>query len=241
MLLLLGAAFYARAEAEVAEGRRGKACEAARAAFRHSPTNVVAAWRLARTCFDCSLEAPEKSRRAICAEEGMAAARAALKLDPRSAAGFYYLALNEGQLASTKTLGALSLVKDMERHLLRARELDQTFDYGDPDRTLGLLYRDAPGWPISVGSRKKARRHLERALAIAPAYFENHLNLIETFIQWRKRKEALRAYAAARKLLPDALCRFTGERWAGSWADWNRRWTRAEATIQQWREKEKSR
>jgi tetratricopeptide (TPR) repeat protein len=217
-----------------------KAYQEARTAF-YAPTNTVAAWHLARACFDRAFFTEKKSLRAAYAEEGMAAARAVLQQDPRSAPGFYYLALNEGQLASTKTFGALSLVKEMERHLLEARKLDRTFDYGGPDRTLGILYRDAPGWPISVGSRKKARRHLEQALAIAPEYFENHLNLLESFIQWHKRKEAFAAHITTQKCLPQARKRFTGERWAANWADWNRRWADADATIRRWREKEKSR
>lgn len=214
-----------------APDRLEEAYTEARTAYQSAPTNATVAWRFARACFDRAFVAADKPLRAAFAEEGMSAARAAVKADPKSAPGFYYLALNVGQLASTKTLGALGLVKDMESHLLTARRLDKTFDYGGPDRTLGLLYRDTPGWPLSVGSRKKARRHLEQALAIAPEYFENHLNLLETLLDRHEHAAARAAAFAARKILPKARRRFTGDRWAASWRDWNARWVRVEARL----------
>ena len=65
--------------------------------------------------------------------------------------------MNLGQLARTELLGALKLVKEMEREFKTAADLDKQFDYAGPERCLGLLYRDAPGWPASIGSRRKAR------------------------------------------------------------------------------------
>jgi hypothetical protein len=206
----------------------------ARTAHFSHPTNVIAAWQFSRTCFDRAFSTESKSMRAAFAEEGIAAARAATRSDPKSAAAWYYLALNVGQLASTKTLGALSLVADMETHLLQARTLDKTFDHGGPDRTLGLLYRDAPGWPLSVGSRKKARKHLEAAVAIAPDYFENRLNLLESFIEWREKTEALAEYRRTAPLLAKARAKLAGPEWEASWLDWNARWPEAEKKVRKW-------
>ena len=95
--------------------------------------------------------------------------------------------MNLGQLARTETLGALKLVREMEREFKTAAELDGHFDYAGPERSLGLLYRDAPGWPVSIGSRRKAREWLEQAEKLAPEYPENHLNLVESYLQWHDR------------------------------------------------------
>jgi hypothetical protein len=57
-------------------------------------------------------------------------------------------------------------------------------------RNLGLLYRDAPGWPFSIGSKRKAREWLERAAALAPDYPENQLNLAESHCAGMKPDEA---------------------------------------------------
>jgi hypothetical protein len=90
--------------------------------------------------------------------------------------------MNLGQLARTKGLSALKLVDQMEGEFTRARDLDEHLDYAGPDRSLGLLYRDAPVIG-SVGSRTRAREHLRRAVEVAPQYPENRLSLIEAYLK----------------------------------------------------------
>src|SRR5207248_6916974 len=107
-------------------------------------------------------------RRAEIAEQGIAAARQGIERAPRLAAPHYYLALNLGQLARTKKLGALRLVDEMEAELKAAIALDPKFDYAGPHRSLGLLYADAPGWPTSIGNHSKARQHLHTAIELSP-------------------------------------------------------------------------
>ena len=89
----------------------------------------------------------------------------------------------------------------MEREFKTAEDLDEHFDYAGPARCLGLLYRDAPGWPFSIGSRRKAREWLERAAKLAPDYPENHLNLVESCLQWHDRAGAEKRIENARRAL----------------------------------------
>ncbi len=84
------------------------------------------------------------------------------------------------------------MVREMEREFKTADDLDEHFDYAGPERCLGLLYRDAPGWPISIGSRHKAREWLEQAVKLAPDYPENQLNLVESYWQWTDTKPRAR-------------------------------------------------
>ncbi len=156
--------------------------------------------------------------------QGIAASQEAVRVVPSLAAGHYYLGMNLGQLARTKTFGALKLVNEMERSFKIARELDATLDYAGPDRCLGLLYLDAPGWPASIGSRKKAREHLLRAVEVAPDYPENRLNLVEALLRWGDKKSVHPEAKALSTLMPKARTTLTGEVWAASWADWDRRW-----------------
>ena len=121
------------------------------------------------------------------AHEGIQVCRRWLQRAPDATAAHYYLGMNIAQLARTKTLGALPLVKDMEKEWLATLGLDPHFDFAGADRNLGLLYRDTPGFPLSVGSRVKAEEHLQHAVELNPEYPENHLNLIETDL---KRKPA---------------------------------------------------
>lgn len=65
-------------------------------------------------------------------------------------------------------LGALGLVKDARKHLEQAIELDDTALEGSAYTSLGSLYYQVPGWPIGFGDDDKARRYLQKALAINP-------------------------------------------------------------------------
>ena len=196
----------------------------ARRRFQSNTNDAEAAWQFGRACFDRADFARNDEERESIANEGIAACRQLLERDPKSEPGHYYLAMNLGQLAQTKTLGALKLVQEMEREFKTSRDLDPKWDYAGPDRNLGLLYLEAPGWPASLGSKSNARRHLERCVELAPNYPENRLCLLEALLKWKDKKNALREINAIRDLLPKARKEFTGDAWEQSWADWDKRW-----------------
>ncbi len=189
-----------------------------------SNTNVSAtAWEFARACFDFADFATNDVERVVIARQGIAACRQLIAREPESAPAHYYLAMDLGQLARTETLGALRTVREIEREFKTAAGLDAQFDFAGPARGLGLLYRDAPGWPVSIGSRHKARQWLERAAELAPHYPENHLNLVESCLQWHDQTSANRELEALDMLWPGARTNFVGEAWERSWDDWSAR------------------
>jgi len=110
----------------------------------------------------------------------------------------------------------------MEREFSVARDSDPSFDFAGPDRNLGLLYRDAPAL-LSVGNRAQAKKHLERAVELAPDYPENRLNLIESLLKWSDRNGVKRELKALEEVWPRARAAFASERWATNWADWEAR------------------
>ena len=65
-------------------------------------------------------------------------------------------------------LGALSKAKAARAMLLKAEKIDPTALNGSVYTSLGSLYYQVPGFPLGFGSKKKARRYLEKALAINP-------------------------------------------------------------------------
>lgn len=192
--------------------------------YEAEPTNNVAAWQFARAAFYRGEFATNDSERAAIAVQGISAGRKTLERDAKCTPAHYYLGLNLGQLARTKLLGALPLVGEMEGGFKKARQLDEHFDYAGPDRFLGQLYFQAPGWPASVGSQSKARKHLERAAELAPNYPENRLNLAEAALKWRDKKLAQRELEALEKLWPPAKTNFAGAAWEAFWADWQPRY-----------------
>jgi tetratricopeptide (TPR) repeat protein len=201
----------------------------AKARWQKETKNPQAAWEFGRACYDWADHATNDTQRAALGHEGIDACRAALALAPSNAPAHYYLGLNCGQLAQTKLLGALKLVDQMEEAWTKTIALDPAFDYAGGHRALGILYRDAPGWPTSLGGKKKARLHLLKAVELAPDYPGNKLSLLESLAQWGEKKTVQDQAAATETYLSAARARLTGDQWSSDWRDWNRQWDRIKA------------
>jgi hypothetical protein len=198
--------------------------KSAQSKFRANPRDLETAIAFARATFDAAEFSHDDDEREELAKQGIDASRQALSVKSDSAAAHYYLAMNLGQLARTKKIGALKLVDEMEKEFNAARQLDSKFDYAGPDRNLGWLYFQAPGWPASIGNRTKARSHLQRAVVLQPDYPENHLDLLEAFLKWGEKSGAAREFKSVQELWPKAKKQFSGEEWDANWFDWEKRW-----------------
>jgi len=196
-------------------------------------TNATAGWQLARACYDWAEYATNDTQRAAIAHEGIQACQRAIELSPTNAAAHFYLGLNYGQLAQTKLLGALKLVEQMEETWNKTITIDPKYDYAGPHRALGILYRDAPGWPTSIGSKSKARQHLLKAVELCPEYPGNRLSLLESYAKWGEYRLVQQQAEATARFLEEARTRFAGEAWALDWQEWDRVWerTKAKASI----------
>ena len=225
LVLILGATNVLRADDahdKIFADRARAAYQSAQGQYLSHTNDPILAWQFARTCFDWADWATNKMQRSAIAEEGMAASRQSLTVAD-SAAGHYYLALNMGQLAQAETLGALKLVREMSHEFETAAEMDPHFDFAGPARGLGLLCRDAPGWPVSIGSRRKAHDYLQSAVTLAPNDPENVLNLAESYQKWDDFVNAKNQLQVLDALWPKAQKDFTGEAWERSWDDWTKR------------------
>ncbi|MDB4459256.1 hypothetical protein N9059_01655 [bacterium] len=178
---------------------------------------------LARACFDLGEFTTHKATKADLAKEGIAAAEAALIDSPDSAHALFYLGMNHGQLARTKTLGALGEVKHIESNLLKGIEADSTFQNACNHLYLAILYKNAPGWPASIGSRTKARNHFESAVQLAPDYPYNRIRLIEALIDWKKIEAARLEWKVFDRLLPKLRKKYKSEDWKPVWETWDPR------------------
>ncbi len=191
-----------------------------------NPTNFpAAAVELARTSFDLADLATNETQRAEISQRGIAVCRDWLAREPKAAAAHYYLAMHLGELAQAEapSLAAYKLVHEVEREFKVATELDVRFDHAGPARNLGELYFQAPGWPLSVGSKRKALEWLERAAQLAPEYPENLLNLAEAHLQWRQKEAAAKILRLLATNWPAALTNLTGVAHERDWRDWSAR------------------
>ncbi len=186
----------------------------------NNPSNAV---QFARACYDFADFAKNDSQRADLANQGIDVCRKVLASDLKNADAHYYLAMNLGQLARTKSLGALKLVKQMESEFQAALNLDKQIDFGGSARSLGLLYRDTPGWPMSIGSKRKAKMYLQEALQIAPDFPENFLVMAESDLKWGDRADAQKQLDALDAFWPKAQKKLSGANWERDWVDWTNR------------------
>jgi tetratricopeptide (TPR) repeat protein len=191
--------------------------------FQADASNPTNAWQLARATFDLANFATNDTERAALANQGIAACRPLIARDPKLAPGHYYLAMNLGQLARTELIGALALVKEMEPEFQKAGALDPLLDHAGPERNLGLLYRDAPGWPVSIGNPSKAQPLLKQAVKLSPEFPENYLHLIESYLRWNETEAAKKEMRALDIIWTGAQTNLTGDKWAQSWDNWSMR------------------
>jgi tetratricopeptide (TPR) repeat protein len=204
---------------QIFANRSKAAYDHAQAQFLLQTNNSDAGWQFARACFDWADWSTNKAERADIASNGIAACERSLSLS-NSAAAHYYMAMNLGQLARADRIHGLKYVDRMETEFQTAGGLDPHFNFAAPSRSLGQLYRDAPAWPVSIGSRDKARDCLEKAATLAPNYPGNLLTLGESYHQWDNDAGAKKELAALDLLWPKAHTNLTGQAWEQSWADW---------------------
>ncbi len=208
--------------------------QAARRAWETNSLNLETSWKFAEACFDRGEHATTNNKeRAALAEQGIAAAREVVRRSSNSVPGRFFLALNLGQLARTRTFSALGLVSEMEQHFLVAVVIDPGFHNAAPERSLGMLYWNAPGWPTSIGSRNKARAHLQKAVGLAPDYPENLLTLLEAEWKWSERAKVIARLPELDSLFQKGKEKFKGSEWTESWTEWRDRLEKLRKQIQQ--------
>jgi tetratricopeptide (TPR) repeat protein len=194
---------------------------AARQEWRTNRTNLVVVLRYGETAFAWADTVASNDQRAAVADEAVTALRSAVRDHPGSAAAHYFLAMNLGQLARTRTFGALRLVDEMVEHFNLARGLDPALEHSGPDRNLGRLHHQAPGWPFSVGSAAKARRHLEAAVERAPEFPANHLALLDFLVAHKETAGATKQLETLDGIWEAAKQRWKEREWEDDWNEWN--------------------
>ncbi|MAA65830.1 MAG: hypothetical protein CL581_13775 [Alteromonadaceae bacterium] len=90
-------------------------------------------------------------------------------------------------------LGALGLVKDAKGALEAALAIDEAALEGSAHTSLGSLYYQVPGWPLSFGDDDKAKEHLRAALKINPNGIDSNYFFADYLVE-QGDKERARVY-----------------------------------------------
>jgi tetratricopeptide (TPR) repeat protein len=112
-------------------------------------------------------------------EAGKFHVEAALRAKPGSADAHYWhgaILLHTAEAESS-----YGRMKEGLTEMEAAAKLDPRVDSGGPDRMIGRIYQEAPGWPIGLGSRSKAIGFYKKSLEIAPESRLTHLWIAETY------------------------------------------------------------
>jgi tetratricopeptide (TPR) repeat protein len=119
-------------------------------------------------------ETPEKNKDAAFADV-IASAKDAAGAYPGKAEPIVWEAIALSSAAKVEGgFSALKKAREARDLLLSAESIDATAINGAVYTSLGSLYANVPGWPISFGDKKKAREYLEKAIAIAPADIDSN-------------------------------------------------------------------
>lgn len=155
------------------------------------PERQILLTRLARTAYLLGEESPTAERQSYY-ERGRDYA-ATLKAEfPQAAAGPYWLALNLAGIADVNRWRGRRLLPEIIANLEEAAALEPAYDQAGPWRTLGRIYYEAPGPPLSVGNLEKSLELLQKAVALAPTNATNHLYLAETLLRLGQNEAAVR-------------------------------------------------
>jgi tetratricopeptide (TPR) repeat protein len=122
-------------------------------------------------------------------EKGKEYTDKAVELVPDSPDAHYWLAALIGRIGQTRgILSSLFMVRPMKDALDRALELDE--NYAPAYWVLSQLYQQAPGFPLSIGSKKQALENAQRAVELEPQNLEFQLQLARALDHNGKEKEA---------------------------------------------------
>jgi tetratricopeptide (TPR) repeat protein len=155
------------------------------ALYRADPEDWEAAWRVAMTCYFLGGRvAEEKSEQEAFFARGRDVALEASKLNPDCAPCQLLVGINMALYG--ESVGVVKMIftlRSIRAHLRRSLELDPYFAEGAAARTLATIDEVVPFF--LGGSKKRARKYFEKALAIDPNEALNYVYFAR-FLQKRK-------------------------------------------------------
>lgn len=169
--------------------------------LKQNPRDFESAWKLARARYWLGGHAAAAERKALY-EDGIAAGRAAVGVEPKRPEGHFWIAANMGALAESFGLRqGLKYRGDIRDELLIVLQLDPAFQKGSADRALGRWYFKVPG--LFGGSRKKSEEHLRKSLTYDPNSTASRFFLAETLLGDGRKEEGRAELQKVLDALPD--------------------------------------
>ena len=113
-------------------------------------------------------------------EKGIEFGKRGIALDKDNIESNFWLGVCYGLLGEEQgIMSSFFLLDPIETCFNKSLQLDESYFYGAPLRSIGLFYHRIPGWPVSKGDNRKALSYLEKSLHYGPEFYLNHL-----YISW---------------------------------------------------------
>ncbi|MDH4196021.1 MAG: TRAP transporter TatT component family protein [Candidatus Aminicenantes bacterium] len=191
--------YEARADLSKAQEALGKYREA----YVTKEDAYGASWRIARAHYWIGDHTPDKAEKKRIFEQGIYYAKKAVEFAPDKPEGHYWLGICYGVYGEAKgVLKSLSLVKPIKAAMNKVLELDPAYDDGGPDRVLGRVYHELPGF--AGGSKKKSLEHLLRSKELGPRVGLTRIYLADTYLSLDEVEKAREELEFVLAMEPDA-------------------------------------
>ena len=165
-----------------------KAISLYKEALAKDAENFEALWCLSRCYWWAGDHSPRKKQIELF-DAGKITAQHVQKVRPDKVEGYYWFGVCEGRAAEVRgVLNSLFAVGGIKDAMQKTIALDK--EHGLAHHVLGVLYRKAPGWPLSCGNMNKSLEHAILAVKFAPEEIITRVGLAKTLIAQNKKAEA---------------------------------------------------
>lgn len=152
-----------------------------------------AVWRLARSLFWMANHEDDNQKALEYLTQAETITRKITEIYPKGCDGQYWYAVSMGRAAERRGIfNSLFAIGPMHETMMKIIEIDT--EHGGAYHLLGVLYRKAPGWPLSLGDINKSLKYAEMALKYKPESTLVVLDYGKTLEAMGKKEEARKQY-----------------------------------------------
>lgn len=149
-----------------------------------------AAWRLARFNYFLGAHTSDKAERGRAYDQGIEAARRAVKLEDGKPEGHFWLGANLGGQAQQSALSGLAAIDEIRAEMEKVIRLDEGFQGGSAYMALGQVDLEAPR--LFGGDAKRAVETLEKNLRFGENNVLYRLRLAQAYLAVNRKADARR-------------------------------------------------
>ena len=171
-------------------GNAQKSFDIAEAALKAGGDEFEARWRMARGAFWVAERTSDKKLKETMGWRGYDEGLKASKLQPGRVEGYYFGVISLGQYSIA--IGVLKAIGKgvkgkFESMGNKAVAVNPNFDFGGPDRAMGVYWRDLPKIARDL---KKAEAHMKASIAKGDVKIRSHFYLAEIYLMTDRREMA---------------------------------------------------